>query len=44
MSMARLRSIRFCTEVELCEFVNNNAITVIEQIVFDPYGYVLFYR
>ena len=45
MSLASLKSHRFSSDDELCAFVNDNQISVIEQIVIEGgYVYVLFYR
>lgn len=44
MSLAALKTNRFSSANELCAFVNDNQISVIEQIVLEGYVYVLFYR
>lgn len=44
MSLATMKSITFSTASELCRFVNDNEISVIEQIVLVENCYVLFYR
>lgn len=45
MSLARLKTISFASAEELCNFVNYNGISDIEQIVvFDYAKYILFYR
>lgn len=45
MSLASLKTHKFSSAEELCHFVNNNSISVIEQIVInDDYLYILFYR
>lgn len=45
MGLARLKSMSFASAEELCEFVNTNGISVIENIVVLDYAaYILFYR
>ena len=44
MSLAALHTKTFSSAEDLCNFVNNNQISVIEQIVIDGYIFVLFYR
>lgn len=44
MGLARLRTHEFRSAEDLCAFVNDNGISVIEQIVIKDDTYVLFYR
>lgn len=45
MGLARLKIHKFSSAELLCSFVNDNGISVIEQIVIDSDNvYVLFYR
>lgn len=45
MGLARLKTKKFSSPEDLCSFVNDNQISVIEQIVEEGYAaYILFYR
>ena len=44
MSLARLYTKTFDSALDLCIFVNENSISVIEQIIIKDNTYVLFYR
>lgn len=44
MSLAALRTRRFSSAEALCQFVNDNNISVIESIIMNGDIYVLFYR
>lgn len=44
MGLAALKTHEFDSKEDLCNFVNNNNISVIEQIVVRGCSYILFYR
>lgn len=44
MGLARLKVHKFSSAEALCSFVNDNEISVIENIIMDNDLYILFYR